>query len=93
MKKYVDKVLGYYPDWEFTLYEKEYEVVTGELGEIDNFKPYVRLTLFINRYSGFHFSLSIPNRSYNYRDPFKCVQLGLKQLVTRELKLDRRLGE
>ena len=39
MKKYVDKVLGYYPDWEFVLYEEEYEGVTGELGEIDNFKP------------------------------------------------------
>ena len=91
--KYVDKLLMYYPDWEFTLYEKEYVVVTGELGEVDKFKPYVKLKLYINKYSGYHFSLCIPNHSYNYRNPFKCIKLGLKQLVTRELKLERRLGE
>lgn len=92
MNKVLDKLLEYYPDCQFKLYHKEYEVSTGE-GEVDWFKPYVTLDLYVNRYSGFHFSLSIPNRSYNGKNIFKLGAEALKVLVTRELKLDRRLGE
>ncbi len=82
-----------FPDLEFTIYHKEYEVCTGEFGETDWFKPYVTLKLYINKYSGFHFGCSIPNRSFNYRNPFRCLITALGVLVQRELKLDRRLGE
>ncbi len=77
----------------FKIYHKEYEVHTGELGEVDWFKPYVKLELHINRHSGFHFCCSIPNKSFCYRNPFKCYTEALGALVQRELKLDRRLGE
>ena len=80
-------------DYEFTLYKKEYEVYTGELGEADWFKPYVELKLYINKHSGFHFCCSIPNRSFCDRNPFKCLFEALGTVVQRELKLDRRLGE
>ena len=78
---------------EIMLYRKEFEVVTGELGELDWFKPYVEIKLYLTKHSGFHFCCSIPNRSFCLRNPIKCIILALEAVVQRELKLDRRLGE
>ncbi len=91
--KLVNVILKFYPDKVFTLYHREFEVCTGELGEKDWFKPYVTFKLYINKYSGFHFSCQIPNRSFNGRNPLRAILAATEVLVQRELKLDRRLGE
>lgn len=89
----LNKLLKFYPDKVYTVYHKEFSVHTDPLGEVDWFKPYVTLKLYINKHSGFHFSCQIPNRSFNGRNPFKVILHATEDLVKRELKLDRRLGE
>lgn len=75
----------------FDLYEKYYSVVMKDTcdGSADEFKPYVRLSVHFTRESFFHFVFSIPNRSYCYRNPFKCVMEGLGFLVTQDLRFER----
>jgi hypothetical protein len=80
-----------FPDWKFTLYSKEFEVLTED--GVDWFKPYVHLYLYVNKHTGFHFSCQIPNRSYQGKNPFEVILRATGELVKRELKLDRRLGE
>lgn len=91
--KLFNTILKFYPDKVFTLYHREFDVYTGELGEKDWFKPHVTVKFYINMHSGFHFSCQIPNRSFGGRNPFRVILAATEALVQRELKLDRRLGE